>query len=227
MTFIAPDDAEAAEIERLKNQVLADMPALVGSTNFSSTTVMRFYRGQKKNADAALESMKKYLHWRFAEDVDNIDNRKAEYQREVDAKKVAVGYRDLHGRPAGYVFVHRHNAYDRNVNEVRLQTIWTLEALRKAAKPEEERFVISVDLSKFSMRNMDYEALKCQVDILQSHYPETLESAYIIDSPFIFSACWRIIRPWLDPVTAKKVHFIRHSELHKYFDINTVPKEED
>lgn len=227
MTFIPPTEPETGVVDVLKSQMISEVPELASNKNFSSTTVLRFYRGQKANASSALDSLKKYIHWRYAEDVDNIENRKADFQRELDGKKVVVGLRDLQGRPAAYVFAHRHNAYDRNVNEVKMLTTWTLESLRKAANPEEERYVIAVDLGKFTMRCMDYEALKCQVDILQSHYPETLESCYIIDSPFFFSACWRIIRPWLDPVTAKKVNFIKRADLALHFDVANIPREEE
>ncbi len=226
MTFSPPTEPEMGAVNDLKSQITTDYPTLPSNKNFTSTTVLRFYRGQKHNAATTLDSLRKYISWRYLEDVDNIDNRKNEFQREIDAKKAVVGLRDLNGRPASYVYAHRHNAYDRDIKEIKMLSIWVLESLRKAANPEEERFVIGVDLGKFTMRCMDYEALKCQIDILQSHYPDTLESCYIIDSPFIFSACWRVIRPWLDPVTAKKVMFIKKSELPLYFDENNIPTEE-
>ncbi|RYH13138.1 hypothetical protein EON65_36405 [archaeon] len=39
----------------------------------------------------------------------------------------------------------------------------------------------------------------------QVNYSETLEKLHVVDAPFIFSTCWALIRPWLDPVTAAKV----------------------
>ena len=38
-----------------------------------------------------------------------------------------------------------------------------------------------------------------------AHYPETLHRQFIINAPFIFSALWRFVRGWIDPVTASKV----------------------
>lgn len=157
--------------------------------------------------------------------MDNIDKRRNEFIREIEGRKALLGFRDRNGRPATYVYAHHHNSHDRVLEELRKLSIWVLESLRKDAKPEEERFVVCLDLAKFTLRCMDYEAVRQQVHILQSYYPETLESCYIIDSPFIFSACWRIIRPWLDPVTANKVKFIPKSELEKYFDLADIPSE--
>lgn len=40
----------------------------------------------------------------------------------------------------------------------------------------------------------------------QNYYPETMGKFYIINPPFGFSTAWRVIRPWLDPVTAAKIN---------------------
>jgi hypothetical protein len=84
-------------------------------------------------------------------------------------------------------------------------------------KPEEERFTVVMDLKSFTLANMDYEAVKILISTLQINYSETLEKLLIVDAPFLFSACWALIRPWLDPVTAAKVQFLRRDQLSEYF----------
>ncbi len=69
---------------------------------------------------------------------------------------------------------------------------------------------------------MNYEVVKILISILQTNYPETLEKVYV-DSPLIFSACWAIIRPWLDPVTQAKVSFVRSSELSNFIEPSVIP----
>ena len=49
------------------------------------------------------------------------------------------------------------------------------------------------------------------IKIDASFYPETLRVQYIVNAPFIFSAIWAVVRPWLDPVTAAKVRIVGHS----------------
>lgn len=56
---------------------------------------------------------------------------------------------------------------------------------------------------------MDYDAVKLIVNILQYNYPETLSVALILNAPMLFSACWAVIKPWLDPVTAAKCVFVK------------------
>lgn len=227
MSFVPPTAEESERVGVLKGRILAEHPEVETNPNFSNTTVLRFLRGHKGKEDSAFGGLKRYIQWRAEEDVDNIDNRKAEFQVELDKRKCEVGNRDLKGRPANFVFAHRHNASDRDITQVRLLTIWALETLRKAANPEEERFTIAFDLSGFSLQCMDYEAVKQLIQILQSHYPDTLESLYVVDAPFIFSACWAIIKMWIDPVTANKIQFIRKADLTKFFDPASIPSGKD
>jgi hypothetical protein len=39
----------------------------------------------------------------------------------------------------------------------------------------------------------------------QDYYPETMGRFYIINSPWMFSTVWSVIKGWLDPVTVAKI----------------------
>ena len=41
----------------------------------------------------------------------------------------------------------------------------------------------------------------------------------MVDAPFVFNACWTVIKPWLDPVTASKVTFLKSKDLAKHITI--------
>lgn len=45
--------------------------------------------------------------------------------------------------------------------------------------------------------------IKC----FEANYPESLGSVLVYHAPWIFSGIWKIIKGWLDPVVASKVHF--------------------
>lgn len=51
------------------------------------------------------------------------------------------------------------------------------------------------------------------LNILQNHYPERLKCAYTLRAPFIFHAFFRMISPFIDPVTKKKICMIKNSEV--------------
>jgi hypothetical protein len=130
-------------------------------------------------------------------------------------KFVVEGY-DTTGRPAIFIYARKHNKNDRNLEELRLLIIYTMETIIKRTKPDEERMLICFDLTDFRMSCMDYEMVKLLISILEFNYPETLSSALIINAPFIFYACWAVIRPWLDPVTAAKVAFVSGDKLFEH-----------
>ena len=103
--------------------------------------------------------------------------------------------------------------------------------------------VILFDLAGFTMSCMDYEVVKMLVNTLQYNYPETLkvalllllqlllilllilllQVALIVNAPMLFSACWMIIKGWLDPVTAAKVKFVNLQQLEQYIDKDSIP----
>jgi hypothetical protein len=47
---------------------------------------------------------------------------------------------------------------------------------------------------------------------------QLLGAAYFIKVPYIFRACFEVIKPWMDPVTASKVSFIQPNELLRHID---------
>ena len=62
-------------------------------------------------------------------------------------------------------------------------------------------------MTDFSMANMDYTPVKFMIKCFEANYPESLGSVLVYKSPWIFQGIWKIIKGWLDPVVASKVHF--------------------
>jgi len=79
------------------------------------------------------------------------------------------------------------------------------------------------DMRGFGMGNMDFPLVKFLADTLQTHYPEVLAHTYVVDSPWIFSTCWTMIKGWLDPVVVSKIEFINRERLINYIDAENVP----
>lgn len=148
------------------------------------------------------------------------------FKQKLQSGTFSVKGCDKNGRPAVFINAARHNKNDRDLEELKRLIIFTMETVLQMAQPHEERMVIVFDLSGFGMSCMDYDALKMLVNILSFNYPETLSVSYVVNAPFLFWGCWGLIKPWLDPVTAAKVQFVKQDNLKNYFDesVLAVPK---
>lgn len=73
---------------------------------------------------------------------------------------------------------------------------------------------------------MDYSPVKFMIKCFEANYPESLGAVLVHKAPFVFSAIWNIIKGWLDPVVASKIHFTKHLEdLEHYIPKSQIIKE--
>jgi hypothetical protein len=206
MSFVPPNESELEAVQKLQSRLACADPPI--DYKFSDTSVLRFYRGRKRDEENAYKALVRHYNWRVEHDVDNIEERKVEYETELLSGKCVVEGYDKEGRPAVFVYARKHSKYERDVNQIKNLIIYTMETILKRARQDEQRIIICFDLTGFTLACMDYEIIKMLIHILEFNYPETLASSLIINSPFMFYACWAVIRPWLDPVTAAKVNFV-------------------
>ena len=76
------------------------------------------------------------------------------------------------------------------------------------------------------MSNMDYAPVKFMIKCFEANYPESLGVVIVHSAPWIFQGIWKIIRGWLDPVVASKIHFTNHLEdLEQYIPRRRIVKE--
>lgn len=75
---------------------------------------------------------------------------------------------------------------------------------------------------------MDYTPVKFMIKCFEANYPESLGAVVIYKAPWVFQGIWKIIKGWLDPVVAAKVHFANNiKEMSEYIDPAQVTKECD
>lgn len=62
-----------------------------------------------------------------------------------------------------------------------------------------------LDCRQYTWANNDSELFKRLVAIVQAHHPERLNKCYIIDATFIVRTIFSLVKPFIDPNTARKV----------------------
>jgi len=223
MSFTPPTEDESETVQKIKHKLSTEHSDL-GFT-FTDTAILRFLRGRKHDEERALKSLVRHVQWRKENDVDDIAAKKEQFENELENKKLTIEGSTKNGTASLFIHAGRHNKNSRDIDEMRMYIIYTLETLLSKTKPDEERVIIVFDLSEFSYNCMDYDALSLLINILQYNYPDILSVALVVNAPFIFSACWYIIKGWLDPVTAAKALFIKKPELLEHFNSDALPED--
>ncbi|GAB2280777.1 hypothetical protein Dimus_015402 [Dionaea muscipula] len=77
----------------------------------------------------------------------------------------------------------------------------------------QEKFLAIADLQGWGYSNSDVHAYIASLSILQDYYPERLGKLFIVHAPSIFMAVWKVIYPFIDNNTKKKITFVENKKL--------------
>ncbi|KKP02241.1 hypothetical protein THAR02_05654 [Trichoderma harzianum] len=208
---------------------------------------LRFLRARKWDVDKALVMLVSTMSWRHSDmkvDLDIMANGEEgavvnAREGEKDAKKVGedflaqlrMGKSFLHGvdkqgRPICVVRVRLHRQGEQCEESLERYTVFLIETARMVLRPPVDTATIIFDMTGFSMANMDYTPVKFMIKCFEANYPESLGAVLVHNAPWIFQGIWKIIRGWLDPVVAAKVHFTNNKgDLQEFIEPSHILKE--
>jgi len=185
-------------------------------------------RARDFNVNVALKLLTETISWRANFQGIGVDAIKEEtIQNELKSGKAFQCGVDKSGRPVVYVRVRFHKRRQTDQSEFQRYLVFLMEQSRvlKVLHGPTESATVVFDMRDFSMENMDYSFTKFLVDVTTTRYPETLGAGLVVDSPVIFWACWKIIKPWLDQRTVSKIHFIASNELPNWIEKDQLIKD--
>lgn len=202
--------------------------------------VLRFVRARKFDSERAIEMLTTSLKWRHsnftADDWLNdgdapsyLSGENKGFIKNYTTEKSTIRGRDRHGNPI-FMFQARKNfASDSPLAETQRFAVVTIEWCKLFFKDVTESLdqaTVVFDLSGFALKNADNATVKFLAEVFEAHYPESLGSILIHNAPWIFSTIWNIIKNWLDPVVASKIHFTKnYNELSHFIAPEHIPKE--
>ncbi|KAK6069600.1 CRAL/TRIO domain-containing protein [Seiridium cupressi] len=209
--------------------------------------VLRFLRARKWDVQKALVMLVSTMKWRQDAKVDDdIMVNGEEYfllQEQQGAtekdKKFAKDFLDQmrmgksfshgidkEGRPTTVVRARLHRAGDQSEESLERYTVYLIETNRYMLSAPVDTGTVIFDMTGFSIANMDYTPVKFMIQCFEANYPESLGVVLVHKAPWLFQGIWKVIKGWLDPVVASKVHFTNNvKDMSGFLTPNRIPKE--
>lgn len=181
-----------------------------GDTFYQHSVLHRFLAAEKFDVHRAAARLTAHAAWR-AEALPTGSILEDEVGDQIAQQKVLLQPRGSDGRPLLIIRVSRHFSSPASVAQVERFVIFCLEAASRACehrKSPDAKLWALFDLDNVRWANMDRHALTSCFHLLNSHFPERVLRIFMVNSPMMFDALWRIVRPFVDPTTRKKVCFV-------------------
>lgn len=222
------DEEQQTALEEMKQRITAfegKMQELADNL-INDPIILRFLRARKFDVDLAYDMLFNMMKFRIEfQDIGVGALDPSMCENELQTGKSFFYDYDKDGRPLCYIRTRLHDPYASDALENQRYCILMIEYGKTLLLPPGETVTVVFDMTKATVRNIDIKSVHFMVTSLQNYYPESLGKILVLNATWIVNSAWKLIKPWLDPVTAAKVNFIRPEELTQYIDPNKLPLE--
>ncbi|XWS27706.1 hypothetical protein CRYUN_Cryun25bG0004200 [Craigia yunnanensis] len=203
---------------------------------YPTETLVRFLKVRDWNVHKAHEMLIDCLQWRIQNEIDNILAKPIMptdlYRAVRDSQLLGCSGYSKEGLPVIAIGVGL-STYDKaSVNYYVQSHIQMNEYRDHVVLVKKSGRLISTCLKVLDMAGLKFSALN-QIKLLTTistiddlNYPEKTETYYIVNAPYIFSACWKAVRPLLQERTKRKIQVLQgcgRDELLKIMDYSSLP----
>ena len=199
----------------------------VDSPFLSIATATRYLRGYLTVSKAA-KQMFSTLQYRQLVKADKAGTDQQSYNtvwNELNKRLMFIGAARDNGNPSSPVLVMRKSSepFDKDTaEEYRQGFFFTLDCTAKIADRElgienpllqqTGQWVLVMDMAGYSSKNSPPFSVSMEtMRIFQNHFPERAKRIIVLDAPAVFNALWKVLRPFIDPVTRPKFVFLSRS----------------
>ncbi|CAH1423097.1 unnamed protein product [Lactuca virosa] len=198
------------------------------SKEYDDLTIRRFLRARDLDIDKACAMFLKYLKWRKTFTPEG-SICVSEVQNEIAQNKMFMQGSDKNGRPITVVFGGRHFCNKKGgLEEFKRFVVFGLDKLCSRIPQGQEKFVVIGDLQGWGYTCTDIRGYLAALSILQDYYPERLGKLFIVHVPYVFMTVWKMVYPFIDEKTKKKIVFVENKQLKstlmKDIDENQIPE---
>ncbi|KAK9084588.1 hypothetical protein Sjap_024999 [Stephania japonica] len=202
-------------------------------------TLVRFLKAREWNVPKAHQMLMDCLNWRIQNEIDNILSKPIIptdlYRAVRDSQLLGLSGFSKEGIP---VFANGvgQSTFDKASVHYYVQSHIQMNEYR-------DRFILPYATKKYGrhigtcIKVLDMTGLRLsaltQLKILTTistiddlNYPEKTETYYIVNAPYVFSSCWKVVKPLLQERTRRKIqvlHGCGKDELLKVMDYASLP----
>ncbi|KAI4336512.1 hypothetical protein L6164_015032 [Bauhinia variegata] len=212
-----PQGSSEAEINEIERSKVGIMRALIEREDPSSKEVddfaiRRFLRARDLDIEKASSLLLKYLNWRRTF-VPKGFISETEIPDQLAHNKLFMQGLDKKGRPIVLVFGARHKPTKGGVEDFKRFVVYTLDKICARMPRGQEKFVSIADLEGWGYSSCDIRGYLAALSILQDCFPERLGKLFMVHVPYIFMAAWKMVYPFVDSKTKKKIIFVENKKL--------------
>eukprot|EP00249_Psilotum_nudum_P013841 c24543_g1_i1 orf=404-1447(-) len=206
---------------------------------YPDATLERFLKARDYNVPKANKMLLDCLHWRINNDIDNILSKLIEPKEVYDSIRESqlIGMTGFckKGRPV-FAIGAGLSGYDKapvdkyvqshiQINEYRDRVL--LPAVTKRMGSYIGTCVKILDMTGLKLSALNRIKILTVISTVDDlNYPEKTDTYYIVNAPYIFSACWKAVKPLLQERTKRKVQVLQgcgKEELLKVMDYDVLP----
>ncbi|EFE42361.1 hypothetical protein TRV_02885 [Trichophyton verrucosum HKI 0517] len=173
--------------------------------------LLRYLRATKWNVASAETRLQATLTWRREYGVKEHTPEYISIENET-GKQVILGY-DIHARPCLYLNPSKQNT-EHSPRQIE-HLVFMIERVIDLMGPGQESLALLVNFKETSSgQNATLSQGRQTLSILQNHYPERLGRALVINMSFFILGFFKLITPFIDPLTREKLKFNEDMRQH-------------
>lgn len=206
---------------------------------YQAEMLARFLKAREWNVTKAHKMLLDCLNWRVHNEIDNILTKPIVptdlYRAVRDSHLIGMSGYSREGLP---VFAHGVglSTYDKasvhyymqshiQINEYRDRIVLPT-ASKKYGRPITTGVKV-LDMSGLKLSALNQIKMVTLISTIDDlNYPEKTHTYYIVNAPYVFSACWKVVKPLLQERTRKKIQVLSgngRDELLKIMDYACLP----
>ncbi|PXF41697.1 CRAL-TRIO domain-containing protein [Gracilariopsis chorda] len=214
--YSTPPQLPSDPLEALQTLLDTEFPDTSSTKFLTDHTLRRYLTARKNDPVKAFRQLKQTIVWQdsYKPSLLYSEHKQSIHHEAQSGKMYVLPQVDKNGRSVIIMRPGLENSSD-GAGNVRY-LVYTLErAARLSERHGDGKFIVVVDYftGKISpSTSPSLSTMRETTNILQTHYPERLGGMLLFEAPSFFFGLFKLIKPFIDPVTSGKLRFLKRGQ---------------